>query len=502
MNVSRDCGGGVSPSVVDFVKDLSWERGDVPLKREAVMSGRSLIGSSLLVAVGLLIGRSSGLLRELVLADVLGLTRAADLAMFALSIPDLLTGLLIGGAISAVLIPEYHALEKLGAARAANRLIGQSLLGIGLASLGLCVALFLGERWWIGAIAPGFAGADYDSAVLLSRIALIGFPLSALTAVTSAVLQIRQRLAMVSAGTMIFNGTIIVAVLTCLVPERIDVVGWAVVAAAFLRLASQIAVGIQTRAFAGAFVGVWTLSFLTRDLVSRYLQALAAIGLSICTPVIARAFASAEPGQMAAVTYALKLIEVPTGLCGAVLSMVVFPMLSRELSDKRGVDAQRLISRTTGLLMLLTVPATVGFLAAGRPIVSLLFERGRIGGNEVRLIADLSRIAMLSVPAVVVSTLAVSAFHARRDTRFPFVLGLLMTGLQLLVTPWFLSAWGTRGLMVTVVAIGWAQCLCLGCGLAIRHRIFLVSRWPPNPEKVLTEAVEIDGLFARKTAVR
>lgn len=464
------------------------------------MSGRSLIGSSLLVAAGLLIGRCSGLLREMALADVLGLTRAADLAMFALSIPDLLTGLLIGGAIGGVLIPEYHALKKLDVGCAANRLIGQSFLVIGLASLGLGMALMHAERWWIGAMAPGFTGADYDSAALLSRIALIGFPLSALTAVTSAGLQIHRRLAMVTAGTLIYNGTIIVAVLTCLVPNRLEVVGWAVVAAAFLRLISQIAVGVQTRAFAGAFVDVWTLSFMTRNLTSRYVQALAAIGLTICTPVIARAFASSESGQIAAVTYALKLIEVPTGLCGAVLSMVVFPRLSWELSEGRWMEAQHLISRTTGLLLVLTIPVAVGFWAVGDAIVSLLFERGRLGADDVRLIADLSRIAMLSVPAVVVSTLAISAFHARRDTRFPFVLGLVMTGLQLIVSPWLSHAWGTRGLMVAVAVIGWVQCLCLGCGLAVRHRLSLVGRMASRPEDIFPEAVELDGVLARKIA--
>ena len=306
---------------------------------------------------------------------------------------------------------------------------------------------------------------------------------------------------MVSAGTLIFNGTIIVAILTCLVPERLDVVGWAVVAAAFVRLLSQIAVGVREQAFAGAFENVWKLSHLNRNLVARYVEALTAIGLTICIPVIARAFASREPGQMAAVTYALKLVEVPTGLCGAVLAMVVFPRLSQQLSGSDWTDAQRLITRVTKLLLLLTVPTVICFFFAAGPVVSLLFERGELGAQAVAQIADLSRIAMWAIPATVVSTRAMSVFHARRDTRFPCWVGVAMTGLQLAVSPWLAHNFGTRGTMVAVALIGWLQCLCLGGGLAVRHRLSLVSETAslaaPTPPLELTE---LDEAHERKIA--
>jgi hypothetical protein len=87
----------------------------------------------LVAAVSVFLGRITGLVREIVLAHVLGLGRAADLALFALTLPDSITNLLRGGAImggafGAVLIPEFKALQERRPSNARKLFVDATLL--------------------------------------------------------------------------------------------------------------------------------------------------------------------------------------------------------------------------------------------------------------------------------------------------------------------------------------------------------------------------------------
>lgn len=400
-----------------------------PRKFEEAVTTIPLRTGVLLVAGGMLLGRMSGLVREVAIADRFGMTRGADLAIFAMVLPDLLTNLFVGGAVAAVLIPQYHALARAHGDAEARTLIGRTLLVLTLVSLAITVVLYLLAPCWVPVLAPGFVGVDRATATMLSRIALLAFPLSAATAVVTAALQIAGRLGAAAAGTLVMNG-VIIGVLLFAQPLGIElaIAAWAVVAGALGRLL----VGILCARRGGGLRGIFgrpSSPLLDWSLAARYVQALAGIGFVVCFPVVARAVGTTNAGESAAINYAIKLVEVPAGLFSAIIGFAVLPRLSRLVQNQQHRESVDLLGRTAVLMMAAIIPLSLGYYLLADHLVGMLFEHGQLTPSAAATVSRLSRILIWGAPATVLAALCTAYFHARKDTRTP----LWTSGAMLLV---------------------------------------------------------------------
>jgi len=70
---------------------------------------KSILLSTIVLNVGLLLGRLSGFVRESIVATTYGTSSQADIVVLMLTVPDLLVNILVGGAMGAVLIPEFNS---------------------------------------------------------------------------------------------------------------------------------------------------------------------------------------------------------------------------------------------------------------------------------------------------------------------------------------------------------------------------------------------------------
>src|SRR2546430_12705254 len=126
-----------------------------------------------MVALGILLSRITGLVRQRVFAHYFGLTAAADAFTAAFRIPNVLNNLFGEGALSASFIPVYASLLAKGEEKAANRVAGAVF---SLTALFVSVIVLIGvlaTPLLIAAIAPGFSG---DTRLLTIRLVRILFP--------------------------------------------------------------------------------------------------------------------------------------------------------------------------------------------------------------------------------------------------------------------------------------------------------------------------------------
>jgi putative peptidoglycan lipid II flippase len=462
-------------TVVYAVAKRSQDRGSVtPGAAAPVLSSRPLLESAALVGGGMLLGRLTGFVRDASLVGVLGVTRDTDLAIFTLTIPDLLTALLLGGAAGAVLIPELQRLKRQESALAATQLAIQAFIIVGFASAVLAVVFAVAASWVVQVLAPGFATENLDQAVHLLRIALIGFPLAAVTMVSTAALQARERFGMPALGTPLYNAILLASIWGFLSPGRLSVLAWAVVAAAALRLLSQLSWG--TKYFEGSLRGVARLSRWHGALTRRYAEALGALGLTFLNPVVARAIASTTPGDTTAVYLAHRLVDLVMGLCVAVLNTLLFPRLSAAFLENDRGRAQHLARRATVILLWITVPSTAYLLVCAGPVVAILFQHGRVAGAETDYLASLIRLALLSLPASSLIIFLTSLFHAQRETRTPLRIGILTTSLHLGAAWLGYRQWGAAGLLTAGTLLAWLQAALLSLKLRRCHGLKLWSR--------------------------
>ena len=115
-----------------------------------------------------------------------------------------------------------------------------------------------------------------------------------------------------------------------------------------------------------------------------------------------------------------RLYQLPLGVVGIAVGIVLLPDLSRRLSAQDDTGAKHAFARAGELSLALTIPAAVALVVVPLPVVSVLFERGATGPDDSAAIAVAVAIYGLGLPAFVLQKVLQPLFFAREDTKSPF----------------------------------------------------------------------------------
>ena len=106
-----------------------------------------------------------------------------------------------------------------------------------------------------------------------------------------------------------------------------------------------------------------------------------AIGLGVAqiTFVVVTSLATLlGEGAVSDFNFAFALLQIPLGIIGVPLGIVLLPSLSREAAVGREIAFAGLLTRALRLLIYVMVPIAVFAAVAREPIVTVLFGSGRI----------------------------------------------------------------------------------------------------------------------------
>lgn len=432
---------------------------------------RSLIRAGAVVSIGVFLGRILGLLRELVLAHRLGGGPSADVAVYALTLPDLFTNLLVGGlvsgAVAAALVPEFLSFP--GRSRA---LLWQAT-GVTLAVFGaLAGAAALAGPLLQRLLAPGFSAPLAASALEVATRALGAIPLVAAAAVSNAFLQSRNRFAVPSLGNVLSNAGVVVTLYFWVTPERLTPLGWGILAAAGLRWIVQL---LQAAAIADAppTPPGWTI---TRTLLKRYAETLGSFGLMALVPVAARALASTQgSGAIASLNFAQKIVELPLGLAVGLLGAVLLPRFSEFHARGAAEEARVLGQQGLWLSWLLSIPALLGLAWFSEPVARLFFGHGAMSAEAASRVGTLAAWSLLGMPAQGFSVILFAMLAARKDSSRPFRWGLILFALYLPAAWASQRLFGLEGLLLAGVLSQWMLVIIYLVLLRRHHGLVMVQ---------------------------
>ena len=209
--------------------------------------GSSLRRSSSLVAAGILLSRTAGLLREAVMARLLGVGVGTDAFRAALRIPNVLQNLLGEGVLSASFIPVYSGMLARGQEEDAGRLAG-AIAGLLIALTSLIVlvgVVFAGPL--VRVIAFGFEpGSErYELTVTLVRIITPGVGFLVLSAWCLGILNSHRRFFLSYVAPVVWNAAIIAAIVATYLVTAEEValaiaLGWGALVGSVLQFLVQL----------------------------------------------------------------------------------------------------------------------------------------------------------------------------------------------------------------------------------------------------------------------
>jgi putative peptidoglycan lipid II flippase len=445
----------------------------------------SVARSAFLVAVAILLSRISGLVRGRILARFFGLSYAADAFAAALRIPNILQNLFGEGVLSASFIPVYARLLAEDKKDDAGRVAGAVFSLLAVATSLLVLAGVLATPWLITLIAPGFRGETRQLTIELVRIFFPGVGLLVLSAWCLGILNSHGRFFLSYVSPVIWNATIIVALLAfgrhATMSQLAVTAAWASVIGSALQFLIQLPVIFRLAPAIRFFFS--SISDHVRMVLRSFGPVFIARGVVQLSAYIDAFLASYLPtGAVAALINAQSLYVMPVSLFGMSISVAELPAMSRALGNEQevaGMLRQR-IATSTRRIAFFVVPSAVAFLALGDVIAGAVYQNAMFTRADTIYVWGILAGSAVGLVAATVGRLYSSSYYALRDTRTPLNFAILRVALTTILGCLFAlpkgtplipallgieARWGAAGLTASAGFAAWIEFLLLRRGM-------------------------------------
>jgi len=368
------------------------------------------------------LSRILGLVRDMVIASLFGSGMAADAFFVALRIPNLLRRLFAEGSLTIAFIPVFT--ETL-TTKNKNDAFDLARVVLTLLTLSLAIVTVLGilfSPWIVRIQAFGFgsSGIKYDLTVLLTRITFPYIFFISIVAFFMGVLNSLRRFAAPAAAPIFLNAGIIGAAyfISPRLPDPIVGVAIGVIIGGILQVGLQIPWVMKEGLklfprWQPAHPAVKRIGILMLPAIfgSAVYQLNSFIGTLLASFL--------AEGSVSWLYYADRLVQFPLGVFAIAISTAALPSLSTQAARNDLQQFGDILGHALRMVFFITLPATVGLIILGKPIIRVLFERGAFDAvstlmtNRALIFYSLGLLAFSGIRVMV------AAFYALQDTKTP-----------------------------------------------------------------------------------
>ncbi|MFC6641314.1 MULTISPECIES: murein biosynthesis integral membrane protein MurJ [Sulfitobacter] len=415
------------------------------------------------VGVWTLLSRVLGFLREVLLLSLIGPGPVMDAFVAAFRLPNMFRRFFAEGAFNAAFVPMFA--KKLEGEEGAGKFArdafnGLSLVVLALTALGM---IFMPGLVWL--TAEGFVGDPrFDMTVAFGRIAFPYILCMSLSALFSGILNATGRFAVAAAAPVLLN-IFVIAAMTFAALTGGDVALWLIWSIPVAGVA-QLALTWRAAAEAGYPLRPtrprWTPDM--RAMIVIALPAALASGVMQINLVVGQLVASQYDKAVSWLFAADRLYQLPLGVVGIAVGIVLLPDLSRRLRAGDNDGAQTALSRAAEISLALTIPSAVALMVIPFALVTVLFERGASGVDDTAAIATAVMIYGLGLPSFVLQKILQPVYFAREDTRRPFYFAVVAMVVNAALAVGLAPFIGWIAPAVATTLAGWTMFACLAIG--------------------------------------
>jgi putative peptidoglycan lipid II flippase len=460
----------------------------------------SLLKSAATVGGLTLVSRLLGFLRDQLIAFTLGTGLIAEAFFVAQRIPNLFRALFAEGAFNSAFVPQF-ARRIEGDGHSAAHKFAIEIFSALLAWLLIFSALaIIAMPWLMFIIAPGFS-QDLQKLQLTIDLTRICFPyllFMSLTALQSGVLNSLNRFTAAAAAPILLNIVMIVSNIVAWYLNTGDsattgyIFAWGVSIAG---VAQYMLLAIACRRAGMPLIPKWPrFSDDVRRVLVLSVPGIISGGIMQINLLIATVIATSIDRAVAYLYYADRLYQLPLGVIGVAIGVVLLPDLSRKLRAGEAQAALNSQNRALELSLFLTIPAAIALMAISVPILHTVFEHGAFSASDTLSVAPAVLAFATGLPAFAMTKVFQPGFYAREDTRTPMRFAIISVAiniaLSLLLSRWFAHV----GIAAATSIAAWANALLLGVTLR-RHGYYkLDDRLKARLPRIVFSGV-VMGLF-------
>jgi len=492
----------VSEDDLDDLADLGLtEPGSNPTESET-----SLVRSSAVVAVGTALSRVTGFVRIAAIAYALGAATLAGTYSYANEAPNIVYELLLGGVLTATLVPLFVKHFETRDDDAASAIFTVAMLALAaITVVGVIAAPWIVELYTLNVHGAGL-GAQQELATSLLRLFMPQMFFYGIVTLATAMLNARRRF-LAAAFAPVLNNLVVIAVFLIL-PHVAD--GSLTVRHVLNDDALLLLIGLGTTA------GVMVMALALLPPLARlhaHLRFLPAwrhpavhtmLRLSGWTAgyvvanqlalLVVTVLANGTNGGPFIYIAAYAFFQLPHGLFAVSLMTTFTPEMASAAArdDLAALRAQ--LSRGIRLAAVVIVPASALYIGLARPIIVALLQRGAFSAADASAVADTLAAFSVGLLPFSIYLFAMRAFYARHDTFTPFWINCIENGVNIaLAFP--LYAWlGIPGLALAFALAYYAAAILTLYVLRVRLDGIDGARMATTLAKVVAAGVAVAGV--------
>ncbi|HVK75810.1 MAG TPA: murein biosynthesis integral membrane protein MurJ [Kofleriaceae bacterium] len=420
-----------------------------------------------LISLATMLSRVLGLVREQLFAALMGASTAADAFVAAFRVPNLLRDLLAEGALSQAFVPAFKAELRTGGKTGAYRLgniVAGNLAVVVLLVIGAGV-LFAPEI--VGLLAGKFVKVPgkFDLTVELTRVMMPFLLLVTWAAVAMGMLNSQERYGAPALAPAAFNVISIVvgAGLHLAGFTGHDVVlGWAIgtLVAGLAQLAIQLPPLWRMGWRPDLRLDLALRDPMVRQVALVMAPAIVSVAAVQVNVFVNTMFASSEQGAVAWLNYAFRFLQLPIGVFGVAIATVSTTRFAEAAAEGDRAAISRHLVEGLRLVAFLCVPATVGLLVLGEPIIRMIYERGRFFTHDTAATTAALDLYVTGLVAYAAVKVLAPAFYAVRLTRIAMLASVTAVAGNVIANAILHPIYGYR-----VLALGTALSALINCAI-------------------------------------
>lgn len=432
--------------------------------------------AALVLAVFSFLSQVFGLLRDHLLASLVGPSANLDVYYAAFRVPDFVYnsfGVLFSVTVLIPFIAQYVEQEKTDGHPGAFKRFLNSIFTVYMSGMVvLSLVLIVVMPWLTHLVAPGFSGTEQMQLVLYSRIMLISPFLFGLASLLSSFAQVQKKFFAFAIAPLLYNAGILVGIIVLRPMLGMLGVVLGVAFGAALYFGIQVPTLIKLGKLPKFDFNIdWAV--IKRVMLLSLPRTLSS-SLNNITFIVIGAIASLlAAGSISIFQFSYNIENTPLLIIGVSYAVAAFPAMTRMYAAGDKKELLNVLHRTTRSIFFFCIPASLLMIVLRAHIVRLLLGAGAFSWNDTRLVAASVGLFAVSIVAQCMELLLVRAFFAIGNTKTPLIINSWSTLVTLGSVAGFLILYryspffayflndlmridGTTGTSVVLLALGFS----------------------------------------------
>lgn len=400
--------------------------------------------SALIIIIFSFGSKMLGFIREQLIAAKFGSDAGTDTFFIAISAVSLFTSM-IYSSINTTMIPVLSEIEikegKEGKKEHTNNLLNIMVL----ISFGIIILAWLLNPIIMKILASGFEEEQYKLAILLMRIGLPTITFAGIVGVFRGYLQSEMMFTESAASNFPFNFTYIFFLL--FLTSFFGIKGLMITSV--LAVSSQITIqipGIKKTGYKYRFILDFKDKYV-KKIIYLIPPVLVSVGINDINKIIDKSLGSRlVEGSISALNYANRLDSLTTGIFISAITTVIYPMLSLEANKEDKTGFKKVILKGINVILLITIPATIGMILLANPVVKVTFQRGKFDSTATYMTAGALVFYSIGLIGTAFKSFLTRVYYSIQDTKTPMINSFIAVGINVIFNLILIKPMAHKGL--------------------------------------------------------